>query len=104
MISIIAGNLKLTPHYGNQLGGAPILVSGDDVTFAENHDITCIFGDEKVDGVYVNEEQVLCVSPELPQTGVVLFQLEVERGGTIPFRGEANYNSCKSLIFKTILL
>ena len=73
-------------------------MSGDDVIFTEDDNVTCIFGDDKVDGVYVNEEQVLCVSPELSQTGVVLFQLEVEHGGTIPFRGEANYNSCKFLI------
>ena len=68
-------------------------MSGDDITFMEDDDITCNFGDEKVDGVYVNEQQALCVSPELSETGIVLFLLMVVRDGRITFRGEANYNS-----------
>ena len=75
------------------MGGAPIIVSGDDITFMEDDDITCDIGDEKVEGVYVNEQQALCVSPELSETGSVLFLLMVVRDGRITFRGEANYNS-----------
>ena len=100
---IFAGNVELTPHFGNQLGGAPIIVSGNNVTFREYDDMTCIFGDKRVDGVYINEEQVLCVSPGLPQTGIILFQLVVLRNETFFFRGEANYNSCKSLNKKPIV-
>ena len=70
-------------------------MSGDDVTFTEDDVITCIFADERVDGVYVNEEQVLCVSPELPQTGIVPFRLKIVHNGTLSFRGIASYNSCK---------
>ena len=93
----VLGSLKLTPHYGNQLGGAPILVSGNNVTFREEDDITCVFGDREVKGVYVDKDQALCVSPELSQTGIVLFQLLIARDDPGPFRGEANYNSCRSM-------
>jgi len=94
-----SGEIKLNPHYGNQLGGAPIIVSGTDVKFREGDDITCIFDDQEVKGVYVNEEQALCVSPQLSQTGTVLFQLQIvqEEPGSIVFRGEANYISRMSL-------
>ena len=92
------GTLKLTPDYGNQLGGAPIIVSGPNVTFKEEDDITCVFGGREAKGVYVNEEQALCVSPELSETGIVLFQLLIAREGFKPFCGEANFKSRKSLI------
>ena len=96
LLTIITGNVKLSPHYGNQLGGAPVIVSGDDITFREDDDIMCVFGEQKIDGVYVDEEQALCVSPELSETGIVLFELTIVRDGTTAFRGEANYNSCRS--------
>ena len=94
-----SGAIQLSPHYGNQLGGAPIMVSGTDVKFGEGDDITCIFDDQEVKGVYVNEERALCVSPQLSQTGTVLFQLQIvqEEPGSFFFRGEANYISCMSL-------
>ena len=67
------------------------------MTFREEDDITCVFGDREVKGVYVSEGQALCVSPELSQTGIVLFQLLIARDDPRSFRGEANYNSCRSL-------
>jgi len=74
-------------------------VSGTDVKFEEGDNITCTFDDQEVKGVYVNEEQALCVSPQLSQTGTVLFQLQIvqEEPGSIVFRGEANYISRMSL-------
>ena len=99
LIFPFSGAIQLTPHYGNQLGGAPIIVSGTDVKFGEGDDITCIFHDQEVKGVYVNEEQALCVSPQLSQTGTVLFQLQIVRDepGSSFFSGEANYISRMSL-------
>lgn len=90
-----AGTLELTPQYGNQLGGTPIIVSGPNVTFREEDDITCVFDGQGVIGVYLNEEQALCISPELSVTGTVLFQLLIARD-TTPFRGQANFKSCRS--------
>ena len=71
------------------------MVSGDNVKFGEGDNITCIFDDQKVNGVYVNEKQGLCVSPELSQTGTVLFQLQIVRDepSSTPFSGEANFIS-----------
>ena len=74
------------------------------MTFREEDDITCVFGGREVKGVYVNEEQALCVSPELSKTGIVLFQLLIAsdtfrggaRGTSEPFRGQASFKSCKS--------
>lgn len=95
---IFSGTIQLSPHYGNQLGGAPVMVSGMNVTFEEEDNITCIFNDEEVKGVYINEEQALCVFPELSQTGTVLFQLQIARDEpeNVLFIGEANFISCTS--------
>ena len=75
------------------------MVSGTDVTFGEGDNITCIFHDQEVKGVYVNEEQALCVSPQLSETGTVLFELQIVRDepGSTPFSGEANFFCCMSL-------
>ena len=75
------------------------MVSGTDVTFGEGDSITCIFSDQAVNGVYFNDEQALCVSPELSQTGTVPFQLLIEPdvSGSITFSGEAKYISCMYL-------
>ena len=75
------------------------------MTFREEDDITCVFGGREVKGVYVNEEQALCVSPELSETGIFFFQLLIARdtfrgracGASEPFRGEASFKSCKCL-------
>ena len=79
------------------------MVSGTDVTFGEGDNITCTFHDQEVKGVYVNEEQALCVSPELSQTGTVLFQLQIvqEEPGSGPISGETNFISCMSLKLET---
>ena len=63
------------------LGGSSILVSGPYFTVQEEDNITCLFNDTAVDGIFVNNQQVLCVSPTLSQTGRVPFQLLVT-GGT----------------------
>ena len=77
------------------------------MTFREEDDITCVFGGQEVKGVYVNEEQALCICPELFETGIVLFQLLIAhdtfrggaRGSSEPFRGEASFKSCKWLLY-----
>ena len=78
---LTAGIIILNPRYGNMLGGASILVSGPYFAVQEEDQITCLFNDTAVDGIFVNNQQVLCVSPALSQTGRVPFQLLVT-GGT----------------------
>ena len=95
--SFASGIIRLSPSYGNQLGGTPVMVSGTDVVFRERDDITCVFSDQRVEGVYINQEQALCVSPELSETGTIPFQLMIEDdSGSVPYIGEASYISCKS--------
>ena len=73
------------------LGGSPIVVSGPYFTVQEADQITCLFNGTAVDGIFVNNQQVLCVSPTLSQTGRVPFQLFV-RGNTT-FYGESVFVS-----------
>ena len=73
------------------LGGSPIVVSGPYFTVQEADQITCLFNDTAVDGIFINNQQVLCVSPTLSQTGRVPFQLFV-RGNTM-FYGESVFVS-----------
>ena len=85
------GIITLNPCHGNVLGGSPIVVSGPYFTVQEADQITCLFNGTAVDGIFVNNQQVLCVSPTLSQTGRVPFQLFV-RGNTT-FYGESVFVS-----------
>ena len=73
------------------LGGSPILVSGPYFAVEEEDKIICLFNGTPVDGIFINQQQVLCVSPPLSQTGRVQFQLFV-RGNT-SFYGESTFVS-----------
>ena len=75
------------------LGGSSILVSGPYFTVQEEDQITCLFDDTPVVGIFVNNQQVLCVSPALSRTGRVPFQLLVT-GGT-EFIGQSVFVSGK---------
>ena len=86
-----AGIIKLSPSYGNMLGGSPIVLSGPYFTVQEEDQIACLFDNTTVDGIFINKQQVLCVSPPLSQSGRVQFQLFV-RGNT-SFYGESTFVS-----------
>lgn len=86
-----AGIVTLSPSYGNMLGGSPIVVSGPYFTVEEKDQIACLFDNTTVDGIFVNKQQVLCVSPALSQSGRVQFQLFL-RGNT-SFYGESTFVS-----------
>ena len=72
-------------------------MSDIDLVFRENDDITCTFNGQQMKGIYVNETQALCISPELSDTGRVLFQLMIigDEPDSVPFTREAKYISCK---------
>ena len=93
ILLLTAGIITLNPRYGNMLGGSSILVSGPYFTVQEEDQITCLFDNTTVDGIFVNSKQVLCVSPALPRTGRVPFQLLVT-GGT-DFIGQSVFVSGK---------
>ena len=93
ILLLIIGIITLNPSYGNMLGGSSILVSGPYFTVQEEDQITCVFDNTTVDGIFVNSKQVLCVSPALSRTGRVPFQLLVT-GGT-EFIGQSVFVSGK---------
>lgn len=90
---MIPGTIFLFPNYGNQLGGSLIEVILHDLNLklAKTDRISCVFDNQSVHGVYVDEDRVLCVSPQLHKTGKILFQLTVRN----TYIYEAEYNSCK---------
>ena len=68
------GVLQLNPWYGHILGGVPVILTGP--TYIRSTDkFYCLFDDIKVDGVYVSQTQVLCVTPRLKKIGRVNVQL-----------------------------
>ena len=65
---------QLNPWYGNILGGVPVILTGP--TYIKSTDkLYCLFDGVKVDGVYVSQRQVLCVTPRLRKIGKVNVQL-----------------------------
>ena len=103
---MILGTINLFPDYGNQLGGSPIQVTGSkdlDIKFFEDDNISCIFDNQNTRGVFVGEETVLCVSPQLNRTGKVLFQLTITRSDIMYTYG-ADYYSCKFYFYCDIFL
>ena len=90
-----AGEIKLDPPYGNMLGGTGVVVSGTHFLISEDDDIQCIFDGIEVKGVYIDEQEVLCICPLLSRTGRLLFQISVN--GSTSFLGESIFTSCKPI-------
>ena len=76
------------------IGGAPIVVSIPHFLIQEDDQITCEFNSVRVDGIYINPGQALCVSPPLSESGRVLFQITVTGRGS-DFLGQSIFTSCK---------
>ena len=68
--------------------------------FEEDDNITCVFDGEEVEGVFVSTMVVLCLSPPLPDTGMLPFQLVVRNAsGNVRSQGSAEFVSCKCIVF-----
>ena len=101
------------PHFGNMLGGTPLLITGPCIEELNNqniesmHTLTCKFGEEEVGGVGVGS-QFLCISPQLSITGRVTLQLTLMvptlTYGSRLFHGEEIFYSCKFLELITIFI
>ena len=92
------GSITLSPSFGSGLGGTGVLVSGTQLSFKEDDRISCVFDDMNVTGVYVTEQQALCVSPPLAETGRLLFQITIDNSvGSVS--GESTFTSCKKFMF-----
>ena len=75
------------------LGGSSVLVSGPSFTVQEEDNITCMFDDTAVNGIFISNQQVLCVSPPLSNTGRVPFRLLM--AGETEFVGQSVFVSRK---------
>ena len=63
--------------------------------FEESYNITCAFGGREVEGIYISEQQALCISPQLPSFGRLTFKLTLQNATGIVFEGETILFSCK---------
>lgn len=82
--------ITLSPSYGSMLGGAGVVVSGGDLVVSQRDVIVCLFDGIGVRGVYINSQQVLCVSPLLERTGKLQFMLNISGSSG----GESLFTSC----------
>ena len=71
--------VTLSKRVGSLLGGESVLVTG--ISIDENDQITCKFGENVVDGLYVSEDKALCVSPPAKKESTVAFVIEITRSG-----------------------
>ena len=67
--------MSISPWYGHTFGGTIVKVSGP--TFTETDDIVCMFDDVEVDGVYIEQQKAVCVTPQLFQTTGVSFKVKI---------------------------
>ena len=99
---LLIGSLQFNPWYGNILGGVPVILTGP--TYIKSTDkLYCLFDGIKVDGVYVSQTQVLCVTPRLTKTGRVSVQL-FHNG--IKYPRQSSFYSSKSdkILFYSIII
>ena len=82
------------PRAGPQQGGTAVIVTGP--CFEESYNIICAFGGREVEGIYISEQQALCISPQLPSFGRLTFKLTLtSTTGFIVFEGETIFFSSK---------
>ena len=75
----------MSKNYGSLLGGELITLSG--VLFQENDIIFCRFGRADDKGYYINEKQVMCVTPPVESERMVDFELKIVRPTSFQFGG-----------------
>lgn len=78
---------------GSILGGEILTINGP--TFNQNDNITCIFGKIETEGVYLTEQQCLCVVPQAENDGLVNLNIKIRRGAAILIgRTKFRYGTC----------
>lgn len=75
------------------LGGTAIRICVLNVTSEDT--IECNFEGRSLPGVYLNNTEILCVSPRFSQSGPVALQFTITRDGESVFNGEATFHVCK---------
>lgn len=68
--------MTLDKQVGSLLGGDVITISG--ISASENDNIICTFGNKEVEGLYIDENQILCITPPAEES-VVDFTISIVR-------------------------
>ena len=90
--------MSLSKGIGSLLGGERVIVDGMSVHEADR--IKCSFGNVVVDGLYMNDKQVVCVSPPAKEESTVEFTIEITRANQKFIGGSLyQYSEWKYLIF-----
>lgn len=84
--------MTLSKRVGSLLGGDCVAVSG--LSVREDDQITCKFGKTAVDGLYINEDQAVCVTPPARKESLVEFRINIVRGN-LNITGGALYQYSK---------
>jgi len=69
--------ISLYPHHGSVLGGTPVQVFGPCFDGFIDNPITCYFDNIEVEGIFVNENYIICISPPLQDLGRVAFTISL---------------------------
>ena len=97
--------LSIVPRLGTVLGGTPVRLTGP--CLEEDDNIICRFNDITVEGIYINEDLALCVSPEVQIIGQIMLHLTVVRSRSTAtnYSGAAifHYGSNNIIIICTLI-
>ena len=76
IVTVDIDGIIINPNYGHQFGGAPVIISGP--CYKLTDDIQCLFGKDKmVDGVIIDTEEALCISPMMEAATPVTLELYI---------------------------
>ena len=92
LLCLFLGSITISPSYGNQLGGTPIIIQGP--CFSTEDSIKCSFNDIVVGAVVMSNERAMCISPMLHSAGVVKFAVlnKTEAIGITTFHARELFN------------
>ncbi len=97
MIYVLKATIKLSPRFGNSLGGTAVIIEPG-ILLSNTDTIRCTFDGSGRTGFVLNNSTVMCISPFLQETsGFVPFKLNVVR--RVSF--ETQFLASKKNIFET---
>ena len=91
----------LSRPFGSQLGGTAIRILGP--CFEPSDTVECSFGGISTPGIFVSQEDFICVSPAMDVIGRLDIIVTVKRGG-ITFQGRTTFFSSKSVFWQLLFL
>ena len=89
--------VTLSKRVGSLLGGDCLTVSG--ISVEQDDKITCTFEDTVVEGFYIDDKKIICVTPPQKEESVVKLRINVTRGHQA-FTKEALYQYSEGIIIE----